>query len=528
MAGTEEATHPPAPRQRSPRPPRAPGRVWLVAAAIGAAAAVAAYAAMPNKGAEPARFHGDPEPVEAVAASLDGVEDRVQGMVLLLHEDSRESYAAGGTADGGTEVTPQTPFATGSVFKLFTAMTLADMAENGETSLDRTLGEIYPEMDFADSRLAEATLEELATHRSGLARVPDETLALAAFTAFTATDPYRRFPAPAESLAEASAAEPGEYAYSNFGYAVLGDALERESGTPYPDLVRERVLDPLGMADTVIRGADTEALPSGAALPYVEPGARAQAWHAPHYAPAGVGTWSTPDDLMRFTTAAAEGTAPGMSALEPAYEGPDEESRMGLAWMMSDFGEGVELSWHSGGTYGATAFVGYQEDRAVVAVSNSFAVDAASPAIAAMGGSEGAVLAESPIVAGTGLLAAQTLAMTLIPLLLASALVLRRVTLVGQRSLDRLRVISMPLGASAALLAAQRVGSWVAVPPAVWALAVGGVAAALAVGVWHWPRLPAVQARWPRVRVAFFVLSVAVSALLALVTLGALAVSNLD
>lgn len=542
MTNTDHLTHPASPppaapgrgRPRPPLPPRAPGRVWLAALAVGAVVAILAYLLMPNKGQGPIELDGEPELARMVGDTIAGAESAPQALVVLDRGSGAETAEVdGGTADGSTPVDADTPFETGSVFKVLTAMTLADLVDSGETDLDRTVGEIYPEVDFADPGVADITLAELAAHHSGLPRVSAETYAGVAAQTFTQTNVYRSFPEAADSLAVAELATPGEYAYSNFGFAVLGEALARESGTPYPDLVRERVLDPVGMDDTFILGADTEEIPADAALPHVESGARVQLWNARHYAPAGIGTWSTANDLMRLATAVQEGSAPGMSALEMTRDIPESpeaaEGSIGLAWMTTEFGDAGEVVWHGGATNGSSAFVGFQDDRAVVAVgaASPFVLDVTVLGVSVLNDAESASEV-SELLGGTMLMfLAQTLLMTLLPPVLALTLMARRKTLIGQRPLDKLRIISMPLGATAMLLVAQRAGSWAATPPALWALAVGCVAAALVVGVWLWPRAATVRARWRWLRIPVFGLSVAVSIMLGALAVWGLAAANL-
>ncbi|MFD0776046.1 serine hydrolase domain-containing protein, partial [Streptomonospora algeriensis] len=459
--------------------------------AVGAAAAVAAYPAMPGKPpGEPggSEFEGEPALADSVAASVDGREDRVQGLSVVEIDGDETHTLLGGTTGAGEAVSAETRFETGSVFKVFTAMTLVSLTYHGETSLDRTLGEIFPDLDFASPRTAGITLEELATHRSGLPRIPAETMAAGVVTPFTGTDPYRGMPPVRRSLAAAVPAqgEP-EWSYSNFGYAVLGAALAEEADTAYPPLVREHILDPLGMDHTGMRGADISGLPQHAALPHATPGKRVQPWISQDYLPAGVGTWTTAGDLERFLRAVMDGRAPGVPATEPLHEGPVPETRMGLGWLTTDFGDGVQLVQHGGGTYGSTAFIGFQGQRGVIALSNSFTADAATIGPRLMGAPDVPPLADSPATSpGWGL--ATTLPLVLLPPLMALSLMVRRRTLVGQRPLDRLRVVSMTAGSFAALGAALMMGDWVGTPPVLWALSVGALAAAAVVGVWHWPR----------------------------------------
>ncbi|KIH98318.1 hypothetical protein LP52_14335 [Streptomonospora alba] len=519
---------PPHGPRRSPKPPltrRAPGRVWAAAGALGAAAAVAAYLVMPAKPpAEPggAQLRGAPVLADSVAASVDGREDRVQGLSVVEVEGEETRFLTGGTIDGERPVREDTRFATGSVFKVFTAMALADLAADGETSLDRTLGEVFADLDFASPATAAITLEELAAHRSGLPRIPAGGMAAGVVTPFTGTDPYRAMPPVRESLAAAVPVQGGpEWSYSNFGYAVLGAALAEEAGIPYPRLVRERVLDPLGMDDTVMRGADRDGLPRHAALPHSVPGKRVQAWRSREYLPVGIGTWTTAGDMARFLRAVVDGSAPGSAATKPLHDGPVSETRTGLGWLTTDFGGGVELVQHSGATYGATAFIGFQGERGAVVLSNSFSADAATIGPRLLDAPDVPPLAASPAASPVvGL--ATTLPPVLLPPLMALSLMLRRRTLVGQRPLDRLRIVSMTAGTSAALLAALPLGDWVSTPPALWAASAGTVVAAGAVGVWHWPRaaVEAGRVRW--LHAACFGLSLLVSTAVLLTSVHAL------
>ncbi|GAA4940773.1 hypothetical protein GCM10023224_23160 [Streptomonospora halophila] len=522
------APPPPAPAPARPRrtpTPRAPGRVWAAACVLGAVAAVAAYLVMPGK--PPAsggpELTGDPVLADSVAATIEGREDRVQSLAVLEVDGGRTRTLMGGTTASGESVTAQTPFETGSVFKVVTAMALADLAADGGTSLDRTLGEVFPDLGFASPATADITLEELATHRSGLPRIPAETMLAGAATPFTLTDPYRTMPPVLESLAAAVPAQGGdEWTYSNFGYAVLGAALAEESGTPYPRLVRERVLDPLGMDDTLMRGADLESVPEGAALPHATPGKRAEPWKAPDYLPVGIGTWTTAADMEKLLRAVMDGTAPGAAATEPIHDGPSAESRIGLGWLTTDVGDGADLVQHNGATYGSTAFIGFRGDRGAIVLSDSFTADAAIIGPRVLDAPDVAPLAASPRAGSTALGLAATLPLVLPPALLPVMLMLRRRTLVGQRPLDRLRVVSMTAGASASLLAALVVGDWVSTPPAVWAASVGAVVAAGAVGVRQWPGLATEAGRWRWLHTAFFCLSVLVSAVVTLTAADAL------
>ncbi|QRN80517.1 MAG: beta-lactamase family protein [Nocardiopsis sp. BM-2018] len=505
-----EQPAPEGPGQR-PRAEAAPRNVLLVALAVGAVVALAAvllFPLLPHRSPAPAvEFEGDEALVADVSAALDP--GRVQGLaVARFPNDAPEQveWVTAGTADGTAPITTTTPFETGSVFKVFTAMTLADMVAAGETSLDRTVGEIFPDTEFADPAIAGATLEDLATHHAGFVTQMEEG-PLGALRRNAWGDSYRQAVPPLEFAATAQAAVPGSFMYSNAGYALLGEALAEESGTPYPELVRERVLDPLSLDATVISDA---GVPEGGAGPYTEPGSRVQEWRNTDYAAAGVATWGTPEDLVRFMAAVAEGEAPGMAALDPVHETvefevPQAEPEglgIGLGWRLLDVPGVGQVTWHSGGSFGTRTMIATDGEQSVVVMANSLGVEAPALAFQLLG-DDPQRIPGSPV--PVKLLVSYFT--VLVPAALLLALVLRRRTLLTRRPLDRLRIVSLTLGALAWNLLGLRHGDWVGAPAFVWALGIGLVAAAVTVGAWHWRRVPVEAGRFRWLHVTVFVLS---------------------
>ncbi len=156
-----------------------------------------------------------------------------------------------------------TRFEIGSITKTFTGILLADMLLAGEVSAGQRVGTLFPRTLALDNGVQDATLEELATHASGLPRIAVDLPALARtmsvdpYRGTTADDVYRsaaRVPSwlvrPTETLA-----------YSNLGYALLGRLLELRGGQEYEELLRRRVLEPLGLGS--IATAHEEPQPLG-------------------------------------------------------------------------------------------------------------------------------------------------------------------------------------------------------------------------------------------------------------------------
>lgn len=323
---------------------------------------------------------GDRELARQVRAVL-GDADGYRGVAVAVLDDGETRFAGLGSAapDGGPTVDEHTRFEIGSIPKALTGMLLADLADSGEVRLDERVGGLVP--DTALARTGDATLAELATHRSGLPRLPHqpELLARSVLANFTGGDPYHGTAQDVlDWAAEAAPAGSAEPEYSNFGAAVLGSALAAHQGTSYPDLLTERILRPVGMADTTV-AVDRATLPEPRAEGTSRSGRDQTPWLAPGFTPAGIGVWSTASDLARLAGRVLDRSAPGAAATEPRADLGDGD-RIGLGWITSQV-DGRTVTWHNGGTGGFRSFIGVdaEANRAVVLLSNTTApVDAAA------------------------------------------------------------------------------------------------------------------------------------------------------
>lgn len=256
--------------------------------------------------------------------------------------------------------TDTTEYEIGSVTKTFTASLYAIALDRGEVETDSTLGELLGVSGAA----AAITLDELATQHSGLPRLPLTPLLLvrSALSNLAGFDPYTENVE--ELIAAASTASVDEskpFLYSNFGIALLGQALAAEAGTTYPDLLEDRILGELGLSQTY---APVE-LSGDATTGYAATGRKSDPWTLAAYGPAG-SIRSTLSDMTTYVRAQRDGEAPGVEATEPRLEAG--ESEIGYAWFTSD-----GVVWHNGMTGGFASFVAFDRaaDRAVVILSNS-------------------------------------------------------------------------------------------------------------------------------------------------------------
>lgn len=299
---------------------------------------------------------GDPALVARVKAHLatsTGVRDRMS--ISVIDGDDVQTATFGATIDTEYEI--------GSVTKTMTASLLQDMIERGETTPDTRLGDL---LDLRGSTAASITLDELATHHSGLPRIPAtcRMFANSLRFLFLAKDPYgdtiERLVADTRKTKLGSLV----FEYSNFGYALLGQALSTRAGTDYSTLLQDRILTPIGMPATLAPSRVSDLAP-GAPTGFTAGGCRSDPWVLGAYAPAG-SVRSTLVDMTAYVRAHLDGTAPGTASTEPRTDADDD--RIGYAWFTTD-----GIVWHNGGTGGFRSWIGFDREsrRGAVVLSNT-------------------------------------------------------------------------------------------------------------------------------------------------------------
>jgi CubicO group peptidase (beta-lactamase class C family) len=251
---------------------------------------------------------------------------------------------------------PDGRFEVGSLTKTMTGTLLARLAGEGLVELDENIGRWV-----AAGPHGEITLRQLATHTSGLPRLaPGQTAG--------EDNPYAYLTEPVvESALRRAERTPGrDFAYSNFGYQVLGLALARVTGRPYGTILAELVLDPLGMTCSGVDGLGGGQRITG----YVD-GKPAPHWDMPVPGPGGVET--TAEDFGRYLAAClapppdALGTAIRLAQIPEARI--DEHREIGLGWLIRD----DRYVWHNGGTGGfaGSAAIDPAEGRALAILAGT-------------------------------------------------------------------------------------------------------------------------------------------------------------
>ena len=297
------------------------------------------------------------------------------GMVVGVLDSTGARYFSYGTTAraGGQPVNERTVYEIGSITKIFTAATLADMAIKGEVGLDDPVQRYLPDSVRVPSRNGkEITLRLLSGQRSGLPRMPNN------YMPPDMSNPYVSYGPPllyqflnGYTLPR----DPGaSYEYSNLGVGLLGFALARRArAASYEDLALARVIRPLGLGDTrvtltpdmqarlahghageqEVRNWDFDPMLGGAGA------LRSTAADMMKLLAAAMGLRHTPlDSAFKLTEAIQFDAGTGM--------------RIGLGWHVVGT-DSTAIWWHNGGTGGYHSFIGFDPRRriGVVALSNS-------------------------------------------------------------------------------------------------------------------------------------------------------------
>ena len=259
----------------------------------------------------PAVATATPASVAAVDQQIDTIADlgttgQFAGAVLIAQDGAPVYMAAYGLASRSPDVPNQTDtrFNLGSMDKMFTAVAILQLVEQGQLSLDGRITDYWP--DYPNQEVArEVTIHHLLVHTSGMGDCfegdffttpKDQLRALEGYLPLFVDDPLQF--------------EPGtQFAYSNEGYIVLGLIIEKVTGQSYWDYVRENIYQPSGMSHTDAYELDTEV--PNRAIGYTTLDAQGNETGAlvdntplmPIKGTSAGGGYSTVEDLLNFSNA---------------------------------------------------------------------------------------------------------------------------------------------------------------------------------------------------------------------------------
>lgn len=322
-------------------------------------------------------------PAQAQRGPLQGLEAYVEqgmrdwgvpGLALAVVKDDSVVFSRGfGVRQRGSPapVDEHTLFAIASTTKAFTATALAMLVDEGKVRWDDPVSLHIPGLRLSDPGLAsELTVRDLLTHRTGL-----PTSDFLWYATGTSTEEIMR----RMRFLRPFAPPRTRYMYSNLAYMLAGQVVQSASGMPWDEFVRRRILQPLGMRET-LTGYPGLFSHGNVATPHLEvdDSVRAIAYRDfDNIGPAGTINSSVHDMArwIRFQLAGARvggerlvSEAQHREMLTPQFLVPAAQfypaarlanphfTAYGLGWFLQDY-RGRQLAMHTGSIDGMSALV---------------------------------------------------------------------------------------------------------------------------------------------------------------------------
>jgi CubicO group peptidase (beta-lactamase class C family) len=148
--------------------------------------------------------------------------------------------------------TPDSRFRLGSITKQFTAMLTLQLVEQDKLKLDAKISDYLP--DYRKDVGNKVMIHHLLTHTSGIPSYTSQP----GFFENVSRNPYKVDEFLKKYASGELEFEPGaKYSYNNSGYFLLGAIIERVTGKPYEQVLKENIFDPVGMKNTGYDHHDT-------------------------------------------------------------------------------------------------------------------------------------------------------------------------------------------------------------------------------------------------------------------------------
>lgn len=303
---------------------------------------------------------------------------KVPGVSIALRDGDTVSTHTFGVTSVETEqpVTPGTVFQIGSITKVYTATLLMMLVDEGAIDLDTPVVGYVPDLQLADAEaLSTITMRHLLTHTAGIYGDLFADTGLG-------DDALARSIATFGSLRQLT--RPGElWTYCNSGFYLAGHVIATLSGRPYETVMRERLIEPLGMERSFMFAHEAITYPLAVGHQSTDTGATVARDYtlARNVAAAGA-VISTAEDVMKFAALHLENGMVGETRL--LSEAATREMRTpqvpaavfcdywGLGWMVRRVGD-TDVVEHGGTTNGQQAWLTVVpgQDFAVTVLTNS-------------------------------------------------------------------------------------------------------------------------------------------------------------
>lgn len=246
---------------------------------------------------------GDEHAIHTLAERMK--ELNVPGVSVAIIHNGKIEWARGfGVRSiGGPPVNPETMFQAGSISKPIAAMACLRLVQQDKVSLDTDVNTYLTSWKFPGDPVAQGkpiTLRELLTHTGGTT--------VHGFPGYASNEPVPTViqvlngEKPANTPAIRSEAAPGaRWNYSGGGYTIMQLVMLDITKEPFPKLLHDTVLAPIGMTRSTYEQPLPENLRENAATPYRSDGKPVEGGAHTYPEMAAAGLWTTPSDILKYS-----------------------------------------------------------------------------------------------------------------------------------------------------------------------------------------------------------------------------------
>jgi CubicO group peptidase (beta-lactamase class C family) len=275
------------------------------------------------------------------------------------------SYFGDADRAQGNPNSSSTRFRIGSMYKMFTAVAVLQLVEQGRLDLDAPLARYLP--DYPNAELAkQVKIRHLLSHTGGTGDIFTDEYQAQRTEIREHSDYLKLFGERALAFVPGSREQ-----YSNYGFVLLGAVIERVSGTSYHDLVRDRIFTPAGMRNT---GAEPEdQIRAQLSIGYTQSaqGLIDNRNFLPWRGTAAGGGYTTAGDLLKFADALLSNRLISSKSLTAATRAQSASGLYGFGFQIGGAGEARHFG-HAGGAEGMNGALRIYpaSGEALVALSN--------------------------------------------------------------------------------------------------------------------------------------------------------------
>lgn len=292
---------------------------------------------------------------------------------ILVAKNGRiifERYTGTGHIPGNDTITSTTPMHIASVSKTFTAMAVVKLVQDGKLQLDDEFSKYFPAFNFPG-----VTIRSLLSHRSGL---PNYNYYMENFgwdkSRFVSNKDVMDYLVNHRAEMTDITSPNTHFSYCNTNFALLALLIEKVSGMPYADYLRNTFFIPLQMKDTYVFSlADTLS-----AIPSYDWRGKLEPFNFLDQVYGDKNIYTTPRDLLIWDRALKSNLIFSDTTLQEAYSPYSNEKpgirNYGLGWRMYCFADGNKIIYHNGWWHGSNAaFIRLiKENATIIVIGNKF------------------------------------------------------------------------------------------------------------------------------------------------------------